>query len=87
MSWIVRIEEWFCHNHWMINMTFSVNPQVSEYVVKHLFLNLKMCYNISIKLSFKLESDCFNIGDIISHLSLSILCAQIFWMHFNLNTI
>ena len=47
---LIRISEAFCHNNWMRNRSFSINIQMCEYIIKDLFLIVKMSDDVSIEL-------------------------------------
>lgn len=52
---IVRSDKCLGHDNRMRDIAFAVNTQVGEDVVTNLFLDLKVCDYILIKLCFKLE--------------------------------
>jgi len=35
---VARVTDWFSHHNWMFNTTFSIDAEMTEYMVKHLLL-------------------------------------------------
>ena len=54
----------------MWDRIICVNPQMTKSVIKKVLLCLKMCYDVSVKLCFQLETHSFNVNYVVAYLQL-----------------